>query len=70
MLHRMEQDFDLWAQVERGDLSGVNSWLGERIHRFGGRKEPADVIRDACGPFDPAHYVDYLTDKYTRLYAL
>ena len=70
MLHNMEKEFDLWGQVGSGDLSGVNGWLGDRVHKFGGLMEPADVVKHACGEFDPSHYVRYLKDKYTALYGL
>ena len=71
MLRNMERSFDPWPQVERGDLSGVNAWLGEHIHRHGCLLRPQEILRDALGgAFDPQVYVDYLTQKFTALYQL
>ena len=71
MLHRMEGDIDVWGPVARGDLSGVTAWLHERIHRYGHSIEPKQILQNAFGaPFDAAWYTDYLTKKFTELYAL
>lgn len=70
MLKNMERDVDVWGQVARGDLSGVTGWLTEKVHKFGGLMEPADVVKNACGDFDPTVYTDYLTQKYSELYGL
>lgn len=70
MLKNMEGDMDVWGPVSRGDLSGVSAWLKEKVHQFGGLLEPADVVKNACGAFDPTVFADYLEKKYTQLYNL
>ena len=70
MLHNMEQEFDVFGQVAKGDLSGVTNWLREHVHQYGQLLEPAEVVKNACGTFDPQYYLDYLTRKYSELYAL
>ena len=70
MLKNMERDIDVWGPVSRGDLSGVSAWLGEKVHQYGGLLEPADVVKNACGEFDPTVFADYLERKYTELYRL
>ncbi len=70
MLRNMEGDIDVWGPVSRGDLSQVSAWLGEKIHRHGGLMEPAQVVKHACGDFDPNVFADYLEKKYTELYGL
>ncbi len=70
MLRNMEQEVDVWSAVERGDLTPVTAWLREKIHRYGCLLEPAQLIENACGTFDPNLYADYLTEKYTGLYGL
>lgn len=70
MLRSMERDIDVWGPVSKGDLSGVSSWLGEKVHRYGGLLEPADVVKNASGKFDPTVFSDYLERKYTELYQL
>lgn len=70
-LRAMEGSFDVFGSVARGELGRVRSWLGERIWRFGSAKDPAWLVRNACGEaFDPKCYIDYLTGKYRALYSL
>ena len=70
MLQNMEKDIDVWGSVAKGDLSAVSGWLREKIHQYGSLMEPADVVKNACGDFDPAVYTDYLTKKYREIYGL
>ena len=70
MLRNMEQEMDVWGPVSKGDLSGVTGWLREHIHKYGGMMEPADIVKNACGDFDPTVYTDYLMKKYSGLYGL
>ena len=71
MLHRMEKEFDVWGQVEKGDLSGVTAWLGEKIHRFGCLKKPQELLMNAMGePLNASVYTDYLKQKFCALYGI
>lgn len=70
MLRNMEQDIDVWGPVSKGDLSQVSNWLREKVHQYGGLMEPADVVKNACGDFDPTVFADYLEKKYSELYGL
>ena len=70
MLKNMEADIDVWGPVSKGDLSQVSAWLGEKVHQYGSLLVPADVIKNACGEFDPGIYADYLERKYSELYRL
>ena len=70
MLRNMEREFDVWGPVGRGDLSQVSAWLKDKVHRYGGLLTPAQVVKNACGDFDPSVYTDYLVQKYSALYRL
>ena len=71
MLHVMEKELgDIWADIARGDLSRVTGWLKEHIHRYASMYQPGELFEKTCGKFDAQYYVDYLTEKYTRLYNL
>ena len=71
MLEQMEKDVDVWGAVRAGDLRPITAWLGDKIHRYGQLLTPGELVQSACGaPFDPGFYVNYLKDKYGRLYDL
>ena len=70
MLRNMEREFDVWGPVGRGDLSQVSAWLKDKVHQYGGLLTPAQVVKNACGDFDPGVYTDYLVQKYSELYRL
>ena len=70
MLHNMEQDVDVEDSIAKGELAPITAWLHEKVHQYGGLYVPADVVRNACGTFDPHYYTDYLTRKFSELYGL
>ena len=71
MLKVMERDLPVWELVVKGDLKPIVAWLTERIYQYGRLLKPNELILKACeAPFDPRYYVDYLKDKYTRVYGL
>ena len=71
MLAVMEQELgDVYADVEKGDLSRITGWLREHIHRHANFKKPGQIFQEACGKFDAKYYTDYLTRKYSDLYQL
>ena len=71
MLYHMKKDFDVTADVAKGDISRVTGWLTERIYQHCRMYDPGDLLKMACGEeFDPHYFTDYLTEKYTDLYDL
>ncbi len=70
MYKNMQKDIDVQGTVRNGDLSGVNAWLHDKVHKYGCLLTPEQVIANSCGTFDPSCYTDYLKEKYTALYRL
>lgn len=70
MLQQMEKEIDVWGPVAKGDLSQISNWLREKIHQYGCLMEPTEVVKQACGTFDPTVYTEYLKKKYSALYGL
>ncbi len=67
----MEQDIgSVEALVAKGELHKVTEWLAQHIHRYGQLYQPGELFERTCGKFDAKYYTDYLTEKYTELYAL
>jgi len=56
---------DYEKKVKSGDFSFINTFLKEKIHTFGRRYSPVDLIEKATNtPFSPKPYLDYLEQKY------
>ena len=70
MLCNMEKDFPVWDEVRAGKLTVVSAWLKEKVHQYGSLLTPGEIVKNACGDFDPTVYTDYLTEKYNKLYDL
>jgi len=69
--HQMLEEGLPWEDIlASGDLSPISGWLKEKVWRYGRMKDPADLLRDSCGPFDVHCYTSYLESKFTKIYQL
>ena len=50
----------------------VQAWLNENLHKLGSLHPSGDDLMTAVtgGPLDPAVFLGYLKDKYSKLYSL
>ena len=71
ILRRMKQEFDVDAAVAEGRLDAVLSWLKENVFSCASMLTPDAWIRRITGePLNVNYYLDYLEEKYTKLYEL
>jgi carboxypeptidase Taq len=71
LLERMKTEFDVFGEVEKGNMEPVRQWLSERIWQHGSLYTPAVLMENAFGgSFDASYYVKYLTEKFTEIYSL
>jgi carboxypeptidase Taq len=62
---------DIYDQMRKGDFSSLLSWLRVKIHQYGRKYDPAElVLRVTKKPLESEPYVKYLTKKYTDIYDL
>ncbi len=62
---------DLDDQLRQGDFSALLSWLRVKIHQYGRKYEPQELVqRDTKSKIDPAPYLRYLQGKYSEIYGL
>ncbi|MDY6765646.1 MAG: carboxypeptidase M32 [Halobacteria archaeon] len=62
---------DLEGDVRKGNFDDLHSWLTENIHKHGKRYTTDDLIAQATGEeFTADYFIDYVTEKYNRLYDL
>ncbi len=57
--------------IRSGDFSALLSWLRVKIHQYGRKYEPQELVeRVTKSRIDPAPYVRYLRAKYSEIYGL
>ena len=69
---KINQDIPtLSDQIRSGEFSALLGWLREKIHVYGRKYEPQELVQRITGSkIDPAPYVRYLKNKYSQIYGL
>ncbi len=70
--HKLYSEFpDFDQRLAAGDTAFVLQWLREHIYTYGAIYTPQELLMRLTGQAaNPQHFVDYLTEKFQRLYAL
>lgn len=67
----MCRDIDVEAALNNNEFYRITNWLTENIHQYGSSKNADELLHDVCHQeFDSNIYIDYLIDKYSKLYNL
>jgi carboxypeptidase Taq len=67
--YAMKKEIDVEQLVKDNKISEINAWLKEKIHQFGKSKTPKELLLDVTGEeFDAKYYVQFLKEKYGKLY--
>jgi carboxypeptidase Taq len=62
---------NLEEQIRGGEFSSLLGWLRTKIHRYGSKYEPQELVQRVTGSkIDPAPYVRYLNGKFSQVYGL
>ena len=70
-LNRMKQEMDVDAAVASGNIKAVNDWMKDNVFARADLLAPKDWIREITGrDFTPDDFLDYLEEKYSRIYEL
>ncbi len=70
-LRQMEKDIDVDGELEKGNFKAVTDWLKQNIHRYGALYDYDELMVKVTGEhFDPKYYIDYLKEKYQKLYGI
>lgn len=68
---KMREEIDVDEALRSGHFEICVEWLKEHIHRYGCRYDADEIMKIATGrEFDVNYYLDYLEEKYTKLYHL
>lgn len=70
--HAMLKDLPNFDELlEEGNLGPIKEWLTNKVHQFGSIKKPFEILHDVTGEgLNPQYLVDYLYEKYERVYSL
>ncbi len=67
----MKRDFDVESALKQGQMDKVYEWQKANIHRYGALYQVDEIMqRIGNEKFNPDYYINYLKDKYTKLYNL
>lgn len=69
LLHTMEKDLDIDDLLGKGKFKVITDYLKKNVQKYGSLYDFDQILKMATGEsFDPKYYIDYLKDKYTKLY--
>jgi len=65
----IEENNNVFNEIERADFANILNWLRENIHRYGRLMTADKIIKNVCGEgLNSKVFVNYLKDKYYLLY--
>ena len=70
-INRMKKELDFDGEIAAGNMKSIRDWMEENVWKKADRLAPREWIRDITGrDFTPDDFLDYLEEKYTKLYEL
>lgn len=71
LYHQMKKEIDVNDAFGSDTLEKVNNWLKEKVHQYAGSKTPKEILLLATHEeFNPKYYIEYLKEKYSKIYHL
>lgn len=71
LLDAMKKDLDFEKVIGEENLKAINEWLKNKIHIYGATKTPDELMNIATNKsFDASYFVEYLKNKFSKLYNL
>lgn len=67
----MKKQMDFEGLLRNGDITTIREFLRENVHKYGKLKNSRQILKDVTGEdFNPQYYIDYLKEKYSKVYEL
>lgn len=71
IMHTMRQELEVDHLLETNQFTVIKQWLKEKVHRYGALYDTEKwLVTITNEPFNPQYYIDYLIEKYTKLFNL
>lgn len=69
--NKMKEELNIEKILLDGDMEKIKCWLHKKIHQYGKLKTPKELIEEITGEdLNPKYYIDYLKEKYLKIYEL
>ena len=69
IFNTMKKELNFDEIVKENKIDKINVWLKEKLHKYGSSKTPKELLLLITNEeFNPKYYIDYLKEKYTKLY--
>ena len=71
LYNHMKKEMDFDDLLRTGKLTEIGDYLRDHIHKYGKMRTSRELIKSATGEdFTPDYFIDYLKEKYRKLYDL
>lgn len=71
LYRQLEKEVDVQQVLENNQFEVIANWLKENVHMYGNSKSMEEIVEIVTKePFNPDYYIQYLIDKYSKLYQL
>ncbi len=71
LMAQMKKDIDVETLLKTNQFKVIKAWLKENVHHYGALYDTDQWLEKITNePFNPNYYIDYLIDKYSKLYRI
>lgn len=68
---KMQEVMPVEQYLKEGNLTPIREYLRDSIHKYGATKNTNELLKDVTGEeFNADYYIQYLKDKYSKLYGI
>ena len=69
IFYTMKKELDIEKCIKERNIKAINEWLKNKLHQYGSSKSPKELMELITKEsFDPKYYVQYLKEKYSKIY--
>lgn len=71
LYHTCQKEIDIEKTLKQKDFKVITEWLKQHVHKYGAFKTIDEMLIETTGePFNPDYYIQYLIDKFSKVYKL
>lgn len=72
IFNTMKKDIpDVHELIAKGDIISITKWLKDNVHKYGSLYSPKELILKVTGEeLNSQYFIDYLEEKYSKLYGI